>query len=52
MCVPTWIYVHHVHASAHEGQKRVLDAQDLELQSVVSQHVGAGNWTLGPLEEW
>jgi hypothetical protein len=32
-------------------QKRVLDCLKLELQMVVSHHVGAGNWTPGLLQE-
>jgi hypothetical protein len=30
---------------AHEGQKRVLDPLEQNLQIVVSHHVTAGNWT-------
>lgn len=35
MCVP----------SAHWGQRRALDTLKMELQTVVSSHVGAGDWT-------
>jgi hypothetical protein len=30
---------------------RVSDPLELELQTVASCHMDAGNWTLGPLEE-
>lgn len=33
--------------NAHAGQKRALDAQELELETVVSHLVGVGNQTLG-----
>lgn len=40
------ISVHHIWLySAHGGQKRILNCQELELQMVVSHHVGAENQT-------
>lgn len=35
MCIP----------SDHWGQRRALDALEMELQTVVSPHISAGNWT-------
>ena len=32
-------------SGAHEDQKRASDPLELELQTVVSHHVGAGDWT-------
>ena len=37
--------LHHVHAVAHRGQKKVSDLPELELQVVVSHNVGAENRT-------
>jgi hypothetical protein len=46
------IYVCVLHAySTWGGLKRECDPLETELQMVVSHHVGAGNWKLGPLEE-
>jgi hypothetical protein len=36
MCVPC----------AHKGQKRASDPLELDFQTVVSHHMGAGNWDL------
>lgn len=33
------------------GPRWMLDALELELQTAVSHAVGAGDWTLGPLQE-
>lgn len=51
MCMgdlPVFVCASHA-CSAHRGQKRLLDLLEVELQMVVSPHVGAGN--SGPLEE-
>lgn len=38
------MYVYHVFVpGAHKGQKRVLDPSELELQMIVSHHVGDEN---------
>lgn len=43
MCVLlTCVYVHHLCASTHECQKRVLDSLKLRLDTVVSRHVVMG----------
>lgn len=43
-----WVFCLHVCAwcscNAHRGQKRVADAQGLELQMVLSHYADAGNW--------
>lgn len=41
MCVSEHMYMHHLYAGAQEGQKRVSDPVELELQVVVSHYVGA-----------
>lgn len=42
VCLPTYIgWVSHV----LKGQKRSLDSLELEVERVVSCHVGVGNWT-------
>lgn len=33
------------------GPRRMLDALESESQTAVSHTVGAGDWTLGPLQE-
>lgn len=46
MCMgflPACLCMHHVHAGSLGGQKRALNSLELELQAVVSHHVGAGN---------
>ena len=44
MCVlSVFIYVHHMRVGAGGGQKRALDPLELQLQIVVSYHVGSGN---------
>lgn len=45
VCVPTWLYVHHVGAGAYGGQKRAPDHLKLDFQMIERCHVGAGNWT-------
>lgn len=45
MCVCLSVHFYHMHAGNCEGQKRVLDLMKLELQMVVSLHVGARNLT-------
>lgn len=46
LCVYVYVYVH-AHSpcvfSAQRGQKRALDAPELELQTEMNCHVGAGN---------
>jgi hypothetical protein len=37
-----FIYVHYVCAGTYRGQKRASDVLELELQRVVSHHVGVG----------
>ena len=49
MCLPTCLCVHHVCVDALTGQKMVLDARRLELETVVSHQVGAGKQIPGPL---
>ena len=46
--LPACVAVHQVECSAGASQKRELDHLKLELQTIVSYHVGAGNWTLVP----
>lgn len=49
MCVSVllaYISVHMCVPGACGAQKRVLDALELDLQAVMSQHVGVGNQTL------
>jgi hypothetical protein len=36
MCVPAFLYVHHVHAATLRSQKRALDLLELDLQVVVN----------------
>lgn len=43
VCVSAWVCVYHIHAVGCRGQKRVLDALELELQAVVSCPL----WVLG-----
>ena len=38
-------------SGAYRGQKRALDPLELELQTVVNCHMGAGNQILIPLKE-
>ena len=49
MCVCTMCcfntYVHHVLPATCGGQKKALDPLELQLQMVVSLHVGSGNLT-------
>lgn len=37
------IYMHHIYAGAHGGQKAASDDLKLGLQAIVFLHVGAGN---------
>lgn len=41
MCVPTWVYVHSVHARA-SGDQKTSDSLEVELKA---HYVGAGNQT-------
>lgn len=43
MCVTEGIYVHFTCVETYRGQKRVLDALELDLQIVVCHHVRTGN---------
>lgn len=43
--LPTCMFVHHVHAWCPGSQKRLLYAPWLELLTIVSCPVGAGNGT-------
>lgn len=43
--------VHHGVSGAQGAQKKALDPWKLDFQMFVSFRVGAGNQTLGPLEE-
>lgn len=43
VCVPEYIYKHHMCSGAHGDQKVALGL--LELQAIVSCHVSAENWT-------
>lgn len=47
--LPELIYVHNKY-NAHRYQKRVFGPLELELQLVVSHHVGAGNQTMARWE--
>ena len=43
MCLPAYVYVHHVDAEACRGQKKESDPLELKLQAVVS----CQTWVLG-----
>ena len=43
--LPVFLSVHHIHA-VHEEPEKSVNPLELELQKVVSCHVGAGNRTL------
>lgn len=48
MCMgvlPEHMSVHHVHSDAQGDQKKALDFLELELQTVATCHVAAGNQT-------
>lgn len=42
--------MHHVVSGTHKGQKRASDSLELQLQMLVSLHVGTGNRTWVPTE--
>lgn len=44
--VTAHIYVHHMHTWCLQRSERVLELLELELEMVVSHHVGAGNLLL------
>lgn len=53
MCIyilPAYVCVYYMHGISR-GQKRVLDSLGLELEAVVSHHMGAGNPNSGPFQE-
>ena len=41
MCAPTCLYVYHICENTEGGQERVVGSSEMELQVVVSCHVGA-----------
>lgn len=43
-----WIYVYNMCVDTHRGQKRVVGPLELELEVVVSPHVGVGNLVTKP----
>lgn len=43
VCIPEYMYVHQMHAGACRDQKGALGPQKLELQVIVSCHMGAEN---------
>lgn len=48
-CLPAWMNVCVPHAwSSKRPEKRVLDTLEMEVQMVVSYHVGTGNWIQVP----
>lgn len=44
-------YVYYVNMCVQWGQQRALGPYELELKTVVSSHVGPGNWPEVSLEE-
>lgn len=53
-----YISVHHVHAGTYAGQKRAQGSWEPEVQTIVRDQVGAGEWAFRreastqPLNRW
>lgn len=45
VCLPAWVYMCHMYAWGHEGQKRASGFLELQPQSGGNCHMGAGNQT-------
>lgn len=45
MCIPDWVYLHHMHAGPGRTQQGVSVLLELELETVVNGHVDTGNKT-------